>query len=250
MKDFFDGVKLLGLGLRQVGRSPRLVVLGMVPALLTLILFVGLFVLLFYFLRDLIGMLTWYAADWSSAFWRGGVEVATGIALVGAAGLLAVLSFTAITLLIGDPFYEAIAESIEDNLGGVPDEVETPWWRSLGRSLVDSGRILLLTTAIAIPMFLFGLIPIVGQTVVPVIGASIAGWLLAVELSGIAFHRRGLGLADRRRMLKRHRATAIGFGVAVFLCFLIPLGTILIMPAAVAGGTLLARRVVHAAGYQ
>ena len=34
---------------------------------------------------------------------------------------------------------------------------------------------------------------------------------------------------------------AIGFGAAVFVCFLIPLGAILVMPAAVAGGTVLAR---------
>ena len=34
---------------------------------------------------------------------------------------------------------------------------------------------------------------------------------------------------------------ALGFGVAVFLCFLIPLGAILVMPAAVAGATLLSR---------
>jgi CysZ protein len=38
---------------------------------------------------------------------------------------------------------------------------------------------------------------------------------------------------------------ALGFGVAVFGCFLIPFGAVLLMPAAVAGGTLLAR---HALG--
>jgi CysZ protein len=37
---------------------------------------------------------------------------------------------------------------------------------------------------------------------------------------------------------------ALGFGVAVFCCFLIPLGAVFVMPAAVAGGTLLARRVL------
>jgi hypothetical protein len=37
---------------------------------------------------------------------------------------------------------------------------------------------------------------------------------------------------------------ALGFGVAVFACFLIPLGAVLLMPAAVAGGTLLSRRVL------
>jgi len=40
------------------------------------------------------------------------------------------------------------------------------------------------------------------------------------------------------------RPVALGFGVAVFCCFLIPLGAVLLMPAAVAGATLLARAVL------
>jgi CysZ protein len=35
----------------------------------------------------------------------------------------------------------------------------------------------------------------------------------------------------------------MGFGVAVFVCFLIPFGAVLVMPAAVAGATLLTRHV-------
>jgi CysZ protein len=37
---------------------------------------------------------------------------------------------------------------------------------------------------------------------------------------------------------------ALGFGIATFVCFLIPLGAVLVMPAAVAGATLLSRRVL------
>jgi len=110
------------------------------------------------------------------------------------------------------------------------------------RSLRDSGRLILTTLLIAIPLFVVGLIPIVGQVVAPVLGALVGGWFLALELTGVAFYRRGMGLKDRRRMLRTQRTTAIGFGVAIFLCFLIPLGGVLIMPAAVAGGTLLARK--------
>lgn len=242
MKDFATGVKFLGLGLRRIARRPRLALLGIIPAVLSMMLFTGLFVLLFYFLGDLSEAATWFARDWSAA-WRSTVEVAAGIAIVGVAALLAIVSFTAVTLLIGDPFYEAIAESIEDELGGVPGEVEFSVWSSLRRSLADSLRLMLITIVIGIPLFFFGLIPIVGQTVVPVMAAFIAGWFLSVELVGIPFHRRGLRLPDRRRMLRQHRATALGFGVAVFLCFLIPLGAVLIMPAAVAGGALLTRHV-------
>jgi CysZ protein len=75
-----------------------------------------------------------------------------------------------------------------------------------------------------------------------VLGALVGGWLLAVELTGAPFQRRGQRLRDRRRVLKTQRPLTLGFGVAVFLCFLIPLGAIFMMPAAIAGATLLSRR--------
>jgi CysZ protein len=45
-------------------------------------------------------------------------------------------------------------------------------------------------------------------------------------------------------VLARNRAQTLGFGVAVFCAFLIPLGAILLMPAAIAGATLLSRQVM------
>jgi CysZ protein len=243
MKDFFEGVKLLGQGLKRVGTRPKRLFLGLIPAFLSLLLFAVLFAVLITFLGDIVGVATWYARDWESSGLRATVEVLTGAAILGIASLLAILSYTAVTLAIGDPFYEAIAESIEDELGGVPDEVETPFWPTIMRSLRDSGRLILTTALIAIPLFIVGLIPVIGQVVGPVLGALVGGWFLAVELTGFAFYRRGLGLKERRRMLRTQRKTALGFGVAIFLCFLIPLGGVLVMPAAVAGGTLLARKV-------
>lgn len=241
MNDFFDGVKYLGSGLKRVLTRPKRLLLGLLPAMLSLILFVILFAILLYFIGDITNAATWYADGWSEGA-RTSMRVLTGAAIVAVALLLSILSYTAVTLAIGDPFYEAIAESIEDELGGVPGEVETPLWKSIRRSLADSGRLILITVLLAIPLLLIGLIPVVGQFTATVLGALVGGWFLSVELTGVAFHRRGLRLADRRRMLKGHRKTALGFGIAVFLCFLIPLGAVLLMPAAVAGGTLLARR--------
>jgi CysZ protein len=240
MKNFLTGVKFLGRGAKQVFRRPKLVLLGILPALLSLVLFTGLFVLLAYNLDWLSGKATWFARDWTGG-WQTTVEFFAGAAIVGFSGLLAIISFTAVTLLIGDPFYETIAEAIEDNLGGVPNEVEVSWHSSLRRSLADSLRLVLITALIGIPLFLGGLIPVVGQTVIPVIAAFVGGWFLTQELVGIPFQRRGLRLRDRRLLLRKHKGIALGFGVAVFLCFLIPLGAVLIMPAAVAGGTLLTR---------
>jgi CysZ protein len=240
MKNFFVGVKFLLQGLGRVMRRPKLLLLGIIPAILSLLLFIGLFVALFNYLTEISEAATWFARDWAGT-WRDAIQAAAGVAIVGVSGILAIISYTAVTLLIGDPFYEAIAESVEDELGGVPNEVKLTVWASLRRSVADSLRLVMLTAVVGIPLFFLGLIPVFGQTVVPVIAAFVGGWFLTVEIVGIPFHRRGLRLPDRRRMLKQNRATALGFGVAVFCCFLIPLGAVMVMPAAVAGGSLFTR---------
>ncbi|MFI5488026.1 EI24 domain-containing protein [Micromonospora echinaurantiaca] len=238
---FFAGVGLLLRGLALYVRSPGLMLLGIVPALISGALFVAAFVALAFFVDDLAELVTPFADDWSATP-RNLVRVVAALAFLGLGGLLGVLTFTAVTLVIGDPFYEKISERVEERLGGTPGAVEVPFWSSLRRSLADSARLVALSVLFGIPLFAAGFIPVVGQTVIPVIGAAVGGWLLALELVGAPFYRRGMRLPDRRSILKADRPTALGFGVAVFVCFLIPLGAVLVMPAAVAGATLLARR--------
>lgn len=241
MRQFLTGASLLGRGLGICLRSPKMLGLGMLPALISGVLYVTALVTLFLVVDDLAASVTWFADGWSTGL-RDLVRVIAGAAVLGLAGVLGVLTFTAVTLLVGDPFYERISELVEDRFGGVPDHVEVVWWRSLRRSLVDSLRLIGFSVLVGIPLFAAGFIPIVGQTVVPVIGGSVAGWVLALELTGVPFQRRGRRLRDRRVALRAHRPMALGFGVAVFACFLIPLGAVLLMPAAVAGGALLSRR--------
>jgi CysZ protein len=241
VRRFAIGAGLLGRGLGLVLRNPRMLGLGLLPALISGVLYVAALVALVLFISDLSAGVTWFADDWSTG-WRDAIRVVAGAALVGFSGLIGILTFTAVTLLIGDPFYEKISGLVEARYGGVPDEVEVSLGRSLARSLVDSLRLISLSVLFGIPLFLAGFIPVVGQTVVPVVGGAIGGWLLAVELTGVPFQRRGRRLRHRREALRADRPMALGFGVAVFACFLIPLGAVLLMPAAVAGGTLLSRK--------
>jgi CysZ protein len=238
---FAGGAGLLGRGLGLVLRNPRMLGLGLLPALISGALYVAALVTLIVFINDLSAGVTWFADDWSTG-WRDLIRIVAGAALLGLSGLIGVLTFTAVTLLVGDPFYEKISGLVEARYGGVPDEVEVSLGRSLGRSLVDSLRLIGLSVLFGIPLFLAGFIPVVGQTVVPVVGGAIGGWLLAVELTGVPFQRRGRRLRHRREALRADRPAALGFGVAVFACFLIPLGAVLLMPAAVVGGTLLSRK--------
>lgn len=221
---------LLFRGLSICLRSPRLYALGLLPALIAGLLYAAALTVLILFIDD-----------WSTV-WRDVIRVFAGLTTLGVAGLVSVLTFTAVTLLIGDPFYEKISERVEARFGGVPGAVEIVWWRSLRRSLVDSLRLIGTGLLLGIPLLLLGLIPVAGQILGAVLGGAVGGWVLALELTGAPFQRRGMRLRDRRTVLGRNRATALGFGAAVFVSFLIPLGAVLLMPAAVAGAALLARR--------
>lgn len=239
---FFAGIGLLGRGLGSYARSPGLLLLGMLPALITFVLLVGGFVAVAAFLGPESRAVTWFAGNWPTGS-RDLVRALAQIAILGVYVLVSIVAFTGLTLAIGDPFYEKISERVEDRLGGLPGAVDRPWWKELSRGLLESIRLVTLSIVIGLLLFVGGLLPAVGQTVVPVIGALVGGWALAVELTGVAFARRGLRLRDRRRVLRQHRWLTLGFGVAVFVCFLIPLGAVLMMPAAVAGATLLTRQV-------
>jgi len=241
-RDFFTGVGYLFRGLAVYARNPGLVLLGMLPALIAFVLLVTAFGTELYFLGSLSRWFTPFAAHWSS----GAQDLVHGLAqvtIVLVSLFLMIIVYTSLTLLIGDPFYEKISQRVEDQLGGVPNVVNLPFWKELRRSIGESIRLIVFSAIVGILLFVGGLLPGVGQTVVPVLGALVGGWALAVELTGIPFARRGIRLRERRRTLRRHGWLTLGFGVAVFVCFFIPLGAVLLMPAAVIGGTLLTRHV-------
>jgi CysZ protein len=213
-----------------------------VPGLISFVVVVAALGTLFYFLGDVAGAATWFADGWSPTardLTRAFTQLAIGVGAV----VIAVFTFTALTLTIGDPFYEEISKHIDDRLGGGPVE-EVPWRRTLVRNLADSLRLLAFSVVLGLVISCAGLIPFVGQSVVPIVGWIVGGWLLAVEISGVPFNRRGLRLRDRRRLLRANRALALGFGVPVFLIFLIPFVAVLVMPGAVAGATLMTRNVL------
>ena len=97
----------------------------------------------------------------------------------------------------------------------------------------------------ALPLFLAGFIPVVGQSVVPVVAAMFGGWLLAIELLGGPFERRGrLTIRERRSAMRTRRWHVWGFAAPTFALLAVPFLAIVVFPAAAAGGTLLARELL------
>ncbi|WP_103662933.1 EI24 domain-containing protein [Microbacterium sp. CJ77] len=239
MREFFDGARMLLRGLAFWRRIPGPMMLGLVPAAIVgIVLFAGLVILSFHLPR-LAEFVTPFADGWPG-LWAGVVRVAVGTAMLGAAFVVIAISFTALTLLIGEPFYDRIWRAAERDLGGVPADTPYGFWRSVGDGFSFVGR----GIAVAIAAGLLGLIPVVGGIAGAVGGVLMTGWLLADELSSRALSARGIDHRARRALLAGNRARTLGFGVATQLCFFVPLGAVLIMPAAVAGSTVLARSLV------
>ena len=104
--------------------------------------------------------------------------------LFGGGLLLALISFTAVTLLVGQPFYEELAARVDEAEGGAPPEPRRSLWQELWISARDSVRVLVRVAAFGIVLFAAGFVPVVGQTVVPVVGFCVSGFFLTLELAG------------------------------------------------------------------
>ncbi len=240
-REFFTGMLQLVRGLRVWATAPKLMLLGIIPPLIVGTVVVAGLIALGISLETITNLVTPFANDWDEPF-RTAVRVVAAIAFLAVGFVIIVYTFTTLTLVVGDPFYEKIWRHIEGEFGEVPDLDTAGFWRNLGRGIASIFRMLVPTILIGVALFALGFIPLLGQIIVPVVGALIGGWFLALELTGFAFNARGKSWRERRQALRSMRPATVGFGVAVYVTFLIPGGAIIMMPAAVAGATLLGRR--------
>lgn len=215
--------------------------LGIVPALIVGAIVLSGLISLGLFLPSITEAITPFATDWPD-MWAGFLRITVGTAMLGAALALVAVSFTALTLFVGEPFYERIWRAVEADHGEGALDAKYGFWRSVG----DTVALIARGAGVALLAVLIGLIPLVGGILSAVTAAVLSGWLVADELISRALTARGMIRAGRRRLMRRHRGRVLGFGVATQLCFLLPLGAVVAMPAAVAGSTLLARSLLEA----
>ena len=241
--EFAAGVGQLVRGFGFWRTRPRLMALGLIPAFIAFALLLAVLIPFGFVVGPIADWATPFADGWSSP-WRELLRGAIGIVLFIAALALAGAVFTALALTIGDPFYQRIWRAAEEHLGEAPETDSGSFWTVLGEGV----RLALLGVLVAILVLLCGLLPLIGGALGAVLGVVLTGRLLARELAGRAMDARNLDPAARAALFSSSRARVLGFGVATQLCFLIPLGAIVTMPAAVAGATMLHRTMAERAG--
>ena len=241
--ELLAGAGLLTRGMSLIVHRPRMFLLGAIPPAITSVIFTGLLIALITQLEPAVEWLTPFTDGWARGL-ATTIRVIVGSALVASAVLLMVISFTVLTLALGSPLYDKLSESVEREFGEV-SELEENVARGLLRALRQAVTLIAASILGALMLFATGFVPVVGQTLVPVLSAMFGGWMLGIELIGASFERRGmLRLSDRRAAMRTRRLRVLGFAVPTFLLLAIPFAGVVIFPVATAGGTLLARQLL------
>ncbi|MFD9076081.1 EI24 domain-containing protein, partial [Streptomyces lasiicapitis] len=197
MRELGRGFGYLVKGQRWVSQHGKQFGWGLLPGLITLVLYAAALVSLALWGTDLVSWATPFADDWSDP-WPGLLRGFLTVLLFALALLLSVVTFTAVTLVIGEPFYESLSEQVDLSVAGFAPESGLPLWRELLISVRDSLRIVVRAALWGVLLFGLGFIPVVGQTVIPVLGFFVTGFFLVEELTGGPLPRRGAAQAVPR----------------------------------------------------
>lgn len=149
-------------------------------------------------------------------------------------------SFNIITNIIAAPFYGLLAEKAEQLCCGEspPDEglvqmIPRVIWREIRKLMYFFTRGILVTLLV----ILIGTLGPLG-VFAPLIGLAWTAWTMSIQYADYAADNHQVGFKDLRQRLGKKAYSSFGFGGAVMGCTLIPLVNIVVMPAAVVGGTL------------
>lgn len=240
MGEFFRGA---GDALRSLGwwrQAPRTMSLGLIPPLI-----VGAFgaaafaAVMFFVLPPVVDAITSFADGWP-AVWSGLLDAAVYGAVAVGMILLLNATFVALTLMVGDPFYERIWRDVETRLNGSAPGEEYSAWAAAG----DALRLVVRGVWVAVVVWLIGLIPVVGAVLGFVVGLLLLGTGLVTELLDRPLTNRGFDRRARKALMRTQRARVLGFAATAQLGMMVPLVSIFTMPTIVAGSTELANRLL------
>ncbi len=160
---------------------------------------------------------------------------------VATAAVVVFFGFTLLANLLGAPFNALLADKVERLLGGAPPDTGGGLLRLAGEllgSLWGELAKLAYLALWALPLLVLFLIPGL-NAVAPLAWAAFSAWMLALEYADYPLGNHAIPFRRQRRLLRRRRWLAWGFGGGVLLLTSVPVLNFLAMPAAVAGATAL-----------
>jgi CysZ protein len=195
--------------------------------------------------RDALFQALWPATaageGWLDALLRGTRSFVRFVFTILAVGISFVLAlFTA--QVAAAPFHDALSQAVEALRFNTSPAATT--FRELARDAVRSVQLAALKLAIylawMLPLWLLGMfVPVVGPIAQAGLGFALTVAFLAIDHLDWAAARHGLSVRQRIRLVGAYPGPLLAFGLCVWCFLFIPVVNLFLIPAAVAGGTLL-----------
>jgi CysZ protein len=225
---FFQG---LGLIFRP-GIRPYVII----PLVINTLLFGG---LIWFGATQFEALLDWLMPELPN--WLQWLEWLFWILFAASVLLIMFFAFTLLANVVAGPFNGLLAEAVERQLTGKAPGGDGGWKKMLQEflpTLLDEVRKLVYFIAWSIPFLVLFLIPVI-NVAAPFLWLIFSAWMLALEYADYPMGNHGLRAQEQKQRLGQKRFLSLGFGGTVTLATMIPIFNFLVMPAAVAGATVL-----------
>lgn len=227
-QQFFQGLKLISQpGLRKFVIIPLLLNVS-VFAIALKILFSQFGALIDWLVGDLPGWLSW-------------LEYALWPFFAITALILVFVTFSIVGNIVASPFHAFLAEAVEKQLTNSSNNEEFSWQqlatvvpKAIGREL----RKLLYYLPWLVILTIITITPII-NIISPFAWFAYSTWMLAVQYIDYSADNNDVGFKEMIEQLKLSRMNALSFGGTVYFLMFIPFVNFLVIPAAVAGGTVM-----------
>ena len=167
--------------------------------------------------------------------------------------LISAWSVSFITVIIASPLFSDLAMAVEQEVhkldppaGSAPDgrlsgdKSSQSLLKGVFKDLARELRKLRYHIPRLIGLIILSFVPVV-NLVAPLVGGLYGAWIMSVQFSDYAADNNDMSFPASLEQLKKNLLPSIGFGAMTSLAMAIPLLNFFLLPAAVAGGTLLWR---------
>lgn len=204
------------------------------PILLNIVLLSGLFWLFITQINTLIEYFMAYIPDWLS--WLSGVLLLLSVLMIL---ILFYFIFTTLSGFIAAPFNALLAEKVEKRLTGesITEGSAVDFIRDIPRMLGREWQKLIYSLPKFIGLFLLGFIPLLGQTLVPILAFLFSAWMMAIQYCDYPFDNHKIPFRIMKNELAEKSSLSLTFGTLVTCCTFVPILNLVIIPVAVCGAT-------------
>jgi CysZ protein len=215
-----SGFSDAGKALDFLKSRPRLWKWLVMPAIVTLLVLVGLVIGVAALVDPLIAWVAAHVPSWLEAI----VSWILRIVVIAGVGMAAMVIFVAVAGMIAGPFNEMLSEAVEEELTGKagPPFAFGTFVRDAFVGIAHALRRLALSLVWLVLLFVLGFVPVIGTIAAFAIGLYIAAGASAYDAYDAVMSRRGFSYAQKQAFLAKHRSRSMGLGGAITGLLFVP----------------------------